>query len=159
MDSRSRKNCQKYRARKGCGWGENSSLTYTYNWSNNFSSLLLSPLPPNFLSFLSFTSLVSLQYIYADLPVGKEVGALCIIFSHFFFFSIFLQRTRSVVPFAPRTRSISLSPLSAVARRLSLPFAPVVIHPQLGSVCAERLSPVAPNSVPKSRFAWISSRP
>ena len=67
------------------GGGENSSLTYTYNWSNNFSSLLLSPLPPNFLSFLSFTSLVSLQYIYADLPVGKEVGALCIIFSHFFF--------------------------------------------------------------------------
>ena len=168
----------------GGGGGENiPRLTYTYNWSNNFFSFFSSTLLLIFTLFFPLYHLL-VFYIYADLPVGKEVGALCIIFSHLFSLSLslfnfssthshsnrhghpshpldssFVRFLVSRHPFSPSLsilliRSFSLSLLLSLSLFLflSLPLA------QLGSVCAERLSPVAPNSVPKSQFAWISSQ-
>lgn len=82
-------------------WGEKVPRYLTLT-TGLIISPLFSPLPPNLslsvsLShFLSFTSLVFLQYIYADLPVGKEVGALCIIFSQFFSFLFDFSSTHSL---------------------------------------------------------------
>lgn len=100
---------------------------------------------------------MTLQYIYADLPVGKEVGSLCIISS--FFLSIFFSSVtlRLSARFTPVSLSLvvyrSFSLIRSIAQILSrvISFSLSLIFSlslsQLGSVCAERLLPVAPNSV------------
>lgn len=90
---------------------------------------------------------MTLQYIYADLPVGKEVGSLCIISSLFLaiFFSTFIPRLST--HFIPSLSLVVLCYSISHSFTLLYPFALHLSLSQLGSVCAERLLPVAPNSV------------
>lgn len=66
---------------------------------------------------------MTLQYIYADLPVGKEVGSLCIISSLLFFLAIFFRT------FIPRLSSQFTPSLSLVVACCSFSHSLTLAYP------------------------------
>lgn len=140
----SRKICQKYRARKG---GEGRKFRNNLHLR---TGLIISPLKLTSL-ILSFTSLVFTIHICG--PPGRQGGRLSL-YNFFTFLSIssFLAHSllfsqyvsfctlSLVIIYRSFSHSLTLAYPFALHRFLFLSFS------QLGSVCAERLLPVAPNS-------------